>query len=516
MQAECQPCGTESNLRRLLSRHPGFGYPAGTQSLRVHAMPTVRPPAVAGTFYPSRPAELDAAVQFYLSQVEGIAAVPKAIIAPHAGFVYSGPVAASAYARIRPAQDRIRRVILIGPCHRVAIDGVALPTVDAFRTPLGDIPLDKALIEKVLDLPFAQKSDEAHAQEHSLEVHLPFLQRILTKFTLVPIAAGRASAAQMAKLLEMLWGGPETLIVISSDLSHYHGYDEAKKLDAESCAAIESLDSGPLDGEHACGRVPVSGLLALAKARGLSAKTVDMRNSGDTAGPKDRVVGYGSWVFDETESSEGSAEAAHADGLLKRHGEALLRLAASSIENGIINGAPVHVDLEDWPQECREPGASFITLKRSGNLRGCIGSPLAHQALARDVSENAFKAAFKDRRFRPLDKGEVSDIALSISVLTKPEEMSFEDEEDLLRKITPGEDGLIMIEGQKRGLFLPMVWEGLPDPRSFLNNLKRKAGLPENYWSPDIRIQRFLARQLKDTDLENPYAIWNRDVRFGL
>jgi AmmeMemoRadiSam system protein B/AmmeMemoRadiSam system protein A len=479
-------------------------------------MASVRPPAIAGTFYPSRPAELDAAVQFYLSQVEGMAAVPKAIIAPHAGFIYSGPVAATAYARIRPARDRIRRVVLIGPCHRVAVEGVALPTVDAFRTPLGDVPLDKGSIEKVLDLPFARKLDEAHAKEHSLEVHLPFLQKILSNFSLVPIAAGRATAEQMSQLLDMLWGGPETLIVISSDLSHYHSYDEAKQLDAESCAAIEALDSKPLDGEHACGRVPVSGLLALAKKKGLTAKTVDMRNSGDTAGPRDRVVGYGSWVFDETESSEGSEEAERCDAILRAHGEKLLRLAASSIENGIINGEPAPVDLLDWPAVCREHGASFITLKRSGNLRGCIGTPIAHQPLATDVSQNAYKAAFKDRRFRPLDRGEVSDIALSVSLLTRPEPLAFEDEEDLLRKIVPGEDGLILSDGPKRGLFLPMVWESLPDPRAFLTNLKRKAGLPENHWSLNVKIERFLARQLKDTDLDEPYAIWNRDVRFGL
>ncbi|MEO5337588.1 MAG: AmmeMemoRadiSam system protein B [Magnetospirillum sp. WYHS-4] len=261
-------------------------------------MTIVRQSAVSGTFYPGTAKQLDAAVRGYLAQAGAWAGpVPKAIIAPHAGYVYSGPVAASAYARLVPAKGRIARVVLLGPCHRVPVRGLAASGADAFVTPLGQIPVDKAAIQSVLDLPQVQVFDATHALEHSLEVHLPFLQEVLGTFALVPFVVGFASPDEIAEVLERLWGGPETLIVVSSDLSHYLDYDSAHQVDAETCRAIETFDGEAIPEDGACGRFPVRGLLALAKRRRMTIETVDVRNSGDTAGPKDRVVGYGSWVF---------------------------------------------------------------------------------------------------------------------------------------------------------------------------------------------------------------------------
>ncbi|MFO1127202.1 MAG: AmmeMemoRadiSam system protein B [Rhodospirillales bacterium] len=265
-------------------------------------MSRVRPPAVAGMFYPGRGAELSAAVEGLLADAAARMAAgpgPKAIIAPHAGYIYSGAIAASAYARLVPAAERVHRVVLLGPAHRVAFRGLAVPSVDAFATPLGSVPVDKAAVERIAALPGVRYLDAAHADEHALEVHLPFLQTIFADFSLVPIVVGDAAAEDVARVLDALWGGDETAIVISSDLSHYLPYDRARALDASTSQAIESLDGNAIGYEQACGRLPVAGLLSVARRRGLAVSRLDLRNSGDTAGDRARVVGYGAWAFDE-------------------------------------------------------------------------------------------------------------------------------------------------------------------------------------------------------------------------
>ena len=263
-------------------------------------MNTSRPPAVAGMFYPADARELQGLMTQYLEHVAvpgNNDSVPKAIIAPHAGYVYSGPVAASAYARLQPAHDRIKRVVLLGPSHRVPLFGLAISSVDQFDTPLGPVKLDREAIRSIADLPQVRQLDEAHSMEHSLEVHLPFLLEVLDDFKLVPLVVGDAQPTEVAEVLERLWGGPETLIVISSDLSHYHDYATAKRLDSATSKSIEKLQLEDIHSENACGCVPVSGLLHLARKLGLHAETIDLRNSGDTAGTKDKVVGYGAYVF---------------------------------------------------------------------------------------------------------------------------------------------------------------------------------------------------------------------------
>lgn len=260
---------------------------------------TIRQPAVAGMFYPRNRDELRDMLDDYLADAASSAKnapPPKAIIVPHAGYIYSGPVAASAYARIVPRSRQIRRVILLGPSHRVPLIGLAASSVSHFSTPLGLVPLDQPVIADLLSLPQVKILDTAHAMEHSLEVHLPFLQTVLDSFRLVPLVVGDASPQEVAEVLEHVWGGDETLIVISSDLSHYLDYREAQARDAATSQAIEQLQFEQIGYEDACGRNPVNGLLYLAKQKGLHMDTIDLRNSGDTAGPKDRVVGYGAWT----------------------------------------------------------------------------------------------------------------------------------------------------------------------------------------------------------------------------
>jgi len=265
-------------------------------------MISVRPPAVAGMFYPAAAPELARDVGALLAQAEAAARgkpVPKAIIAPHAGYIYSGPIAATAYARLAAARGKVTRVVLLGPVHRVPVRGLALPGVAALATPLGNIPIDADAVAVLAHLPQVCVSAPAHALEHSLEVHLPFLQKVLDSFSVVPLAVGDASADEVAQVLDTLWGGAETLIVVSSDLSHYLNYGEAQAIDRATAQAILDLRTD-ISHEQACGGTPVNGLVLAARRRGLTPQLLDLRNSGDTAGDRSRVVGYGAFAFYES------------------------------------------------------------------------------------------------------------------------------------------------------------------------------------------------------------------------
>lgn len=266
-------------------------------------MSFVRSPAVAGQFYPADAVTLDRQIKAFLAEAgEEVSTPPKALIAPHAGYIYSGPVAAHAYAHIQPLKDIVKRVVLLGPCHRVPVRGIALTSADAFTTPLGPVNIDHDADEALLALPQVQVYDATHIPEHSLEVHIPFLQVLLTDFQLLPMVVGQATPQEVAAVLEHVWGGPETLIVISTDLSHYLDYDSARSIDQQTCTAIEQLNYEAIGDNQACGRMPVKGLLELARNKGLNIRTLDLRNSGDTAGPRNQVVGYGSWGLWESAS----------------------------------------------------------------------------------------------------------------------------------------------------------------------------------------------------------------------
>ncbi len=252
----------------------------------------VRPPAVAGLFYPADPVELRAAVNAHLCEAEHLGIRPKALIVPHAGYVYSGAVAATAYRQIMDRTSDIHRVAVLGPSHRVPFTGLAVPATAAFRTPLGDVAIDTVAIDRLAALPRVQVLNQAHTHEHSLEVHLPFLQVILDDFTLVPLVVGNVSSADVAAVLNAVWDDEETLVVVSSDLSHYHSYDSARRIDAETLGAIKRLDSGFIGPERACGCHPINGLLRLVAEKKLGVRVLDSCNSGDTAGDRSTVVGY--------------------------------------------------------------------------------------------------------------------------------------------------------------------------------------------------------------------------------
>jgi AmmeMemoRadiSam system protein B/AmmeMemoRadiSam system protein A len=442
-----------------------------------------RPAAVAGQFYPAAPDVLERTVlELLQSERRDRAPLPKVLVVPHAGYVYSGSTAARCYASIASEARRITRVVLIGPAHRVVLRGVAIPTVDAFETPLGRVPLDRASLARLANSPHVVASDHAHAAEHSLEVQLPFLQCVLDRFWVVPMVVGDASPESVAELLETVWGGDETLIVVSSDLSHYLPYESARRVDAASLAQV--LAFGPdLDHEQACGATAINAVVRVARRLRLTPQLLGACNSGDTAGTRDRVVGYAALAF---------AQAA-AD----RRGATLLALARRAVEDlfraeAQAGGAPDAPFLE-------QPGATFVTLRQRGELRGCIGSLDAERPLREDVIANARAAATRDPRFEPVTVQELDELTIEVSLLSARQALDFANEEHLLEQLTTLRAGVTLEYAQRRATFLPQVWNDIGDARDFLRLLKAKAGLAPDFWSDDIRVSHYAVEKWSES-----------------
>lgn len=376
-------------------------------------------------------------------------------------------------------------MIVFGPAHFVRLRGMAIPTADTFQTPLGPVPIDREAVEQALTLPFVLLNDAAHTREHSLEVHVPFLQEVLGDFQVLPLAVGEVTAEEVSQVIELLWGGDETLFVVSSDLSHFHDYETAMRVDTETARLIESLRFEELTGERCCGFRPISGMLEAARHRGLRVRRVDLRNSGDTAGPRDRVVGYGAFVVEMGD-----------DELTGDDRRALLDVAGQSIAHGISTGGELAIDLANQPDRLLARQACFVTLHVDGKLRGCIGSLEGSEPLVANVARNAWLAAFRDPRFGKLTRDEFPSLEIHISLLSPPEELHFQSEADLLSQIRPGVDGLTLIEGGRRGTLLPSVWRSVRDAHEFLAHLKKKTGLAPNYWSDTIRVERYTAESI--------------------
>lgn len=462
-------------------------------------MQNVRQPAVAGRFYPKDPVVLDLTVGELLASIplpERTLRSPKALIVPHAGYIYSGQTAAKAYALLRPCINSIERVLLLGPTHRVAVEGIALPSCSDFETPLGLIPIDQDAIAALKNLPQIVVSDAAHAQEHSLEVQLPFLQKVLGDFKCVPLAVGKVSIQDVAQVLNILWGGPETLIVISSDLSHYHGYEQARQIDTHT---VESILAGTLlhSFEQACGAVPIDGLLLASKMHQIQCHLIDVCNSGDTAGDRVRVVGYASFAFIETDPQYQSETGQVQTGLAHHQGSTLPSIARAHI-GAALGLSNQQILPEPW---LSEPGAVFVTLTKEGRLRGCIGSLQCHRSLFEDLQANAIAAAFHDPRFAPVTADELEQLHVEISVIGPSTAITFASEIDALNQLSPSIDGLILEFRHYRSTFLPQVWKQIPDRRQFMAHLKVKAGLPADFWSEEIRLFRYQVTKWSEPEM---------------
>jgi hypothetical protein len=403
------------------------------------------------------------------------------LLVPHAGYVYSGAIAAAAYAQLAGARGRIRRVVLLGPTHRVALRGLAAPLATAFRTPLGAVPIDGAALAALDDLPQLLRSDAAHAQEHSLEVQLPFLQQVLGDFSLVPLAVGDARPQDVAEVLERLWGGAETLIVISSDLSHYLPYAQARARDRATLARVLQLDP-LLSHDEACGATPLAGALLAARRHGLQARLLDLRNSGDTAGDRDRVVGYAAVAFDVPPAGDPL-------------GASLLAHARSAIAERLA--LPAGPEPQAHP-ELDAPGASFVTLMHGGALRGCIGTLAPRRSLREDVRANAQAAAFDDPRFAPLTAAAWQGLQVEVSLLGAAEPLAAASVAEACSVLQAGIDGVILAWRGRSATFLPQVWAQLPAPLDFLRALRHKAGLAPDFWAEDLRLSRYSVRKFAE------------------
>ena len=470
-------------------------------------MTTLRPAAVAGSFYPADPQDLREALAGHLAAAGTRAPAdagrpPKMLVLPHAGYIYSGDVAGLGYAPLARWRGRITRVVLLGPVHRVPVRGLAAPTVGAFETPLGRVPLDTAALDSLRDLRQMVWSDLPHAHEHSLEVHLPFLQAVLgTGFSLVPLAVGDAGPAAVAEVLERLWGGDETLIVISSDLSHFLPYARAQTRDHATVQRILHFASD-LQGDEACGAAPLNGALRAAQRHGLTPRLLGLCNSGDSAGDRERVVGYGAIAFDPApaagDDTRDEDEAAPDDASDAALGPLLVDTARRTIADALGLPAADAGTLPDHPA-LHQPGATFVTLHdAAGGLRGCIGQLEASRPLGEDVRANALAAAFSDPRFTPMRAREWPGVQLEVSLLDAPEELDVRSEAEALAALRPGIDGVILEWRGRSATFLPQVWAQLPDPARFLAALRHKAGLPAGFWDDDVRLSRYRVRSFSD------------------
>jgi hypothetical protein len=463
-------------------------------------MLAVRPPAVAGSFYPAEPAALRAALERHLGPARvdaaGAGAPPKILVVPHAGYVYSGATAARGYALLGPVAARIRRVVLFGPVHRVAVRGLAAPSAAtaAHATPLGAVRIDHEGMAPLRALPQVVFDDAPHAPEYSLEVQLPFLQAMLGEgFALIPLAVGDASPDEVAGVMDALWGGDETLFVISTDLSHFHAYDDATRIDRATADRVlqRATDIHP---REACGARGLNGALLSARHRGLQPALVGLCNSGDTAGPKDRVVGYGAFAIPAVPGPAGGRTAADGQAAVEGNegaslGAALLLRARNAIAQRLSLPAlaePPHPGLT-------QRGSTFVTLHDAQHrLRGCIGRLEAVTTLDTDVRHNAVQAAFADPRFRPVRHEEWAGLRLEVSVLSPSEPLPGAPTQALaLQGVEPGTHGLILEWRGHRATFLPQVWEQLPQPEAFMAALKRKAGLAPDFWAADVRLWRY-------------------------
>lgn len=443
----------------------------------------IRAPEVAGHFYPDGNNACADLLERCLAGARPSGGVaPKVLVAPHAGWAFSGPIAGTAYAALRPQAERISRVVLLGPAHRVPFRGIATTSAEAWATPLGTVAVDWEALSHLLALPGVAVMDAAFAQEHSLEVHAPFIQRVFPGAAIVPLLIGDAPPALVSEAVGQLWGGPETVIVVSSDLSHFHDQATARRLDDETAGWIETLRPDRIGAQGACGHRALAGVLDQARRRDLRATALDLRTSADTRGNPERVVGYGAFAL----------EYASVARLPDADRSQLVEAARFGVRFGVEHGRAPTVQLgRGLSPTVTARRASFVTLTLDGRLRGCIGSMAPHRALLVDVVDNAWKAAFGDRRFPPLTADELDRLEVSVSILSTPVAMSFADQADLCRQVRPDVDGLIMQDGDRRGLFLPSVWSGLPKAETFVTHLKRKAGLPADHWSDSLRVFRY-------------------------
>ncbi len=472
----------------------------------------VREPAVAGLFYPRDPAQLSQTLDALLAGAKPrvMEGELRAILCPHAGYEFSGPVAAEAYRLL--AGRAYETVVILAPSHYALFRGASVIAADEYRTPLGLVPVSpkarqwagaapfvlepKCLVQRP---PWSKQAshpepefgeDTPETWEHSAEVEVPFLQKTLTNFSVVSIITGEVDTERLAQALADRLDN-KTLLVVSTDLSHYYPYDIAREKDARCVSAICDLDVDRMKPEEACGKTGVLALLSLARSKGWKATLLDARNSGDTSGRKDRVVGYAAIAFCSPSSRAFSRE----------DRQQLLRLARQSLTEVVTNNKLPEVKTDGFPPKFAEVKGCFVTLTEHGRLRGCIGHIQPQEPLYKAVMDNSLNAAKRDPRFQPVRPDELDQVEIEISVLTVPEPLAFSSPEDLLAKLQPNRDGVVLRMGGLSATYLPQVWEQIPDKTQFLDTLAEKAGAAAGDWrAPGTQVFTYRVEAFKESE----------------
>lgn len=440
-------------------------------------MTKIKEPSVANTFYSGNPAELKKQLDgFSKENGNRYEYKTRAVIVPHAGLIYSGQLA---YEGISQLDKSVKNIFIFAPSHRVPLGGLALTGYDEWKTPLGTIKINQE-INSVLEEKFEAKIfDEAFAEEHSVEIEVPTIQHLFSDdVNIIPVLVGKVNPQKITDIISEYYDNKEFGFIISSDLSHFLDDKKAQKIDGETARMIESGDIHELRYDQACGAVGIYGLVEFANKKRFSLIRINLINSSLTSGNKSSVVGYGAWFLYEGSKNKFIKE---------YYSEYLLKLCRNIILSKFNKGTLYTAHAQVFNQL----GACFVTLKKNNNLRGCIGSIIAHQSLINDIVQHSKDAAFHDPRFNPVEENEVDSLTIDISILSEPEKMSFKNEQDLLEQIVPFRDGIIIKDKYYQAVYLPSVWEDLPDKVMFLNSLKMKAGLPPEYFSETFEAYRF-------------------------
>jgi len=444
----------------------------------------VHPAQVAGLFYPDDPNALRALIERQAKDAwEDGGVAPKVVVAPHAGLVYSGAVATTSFGpwSRRPAPPR--RIVIIGPAHRFAFRGLAIHPATAWATPLGAAAVARDLHDRLVQSKAAAVDRRPFAGEHSLEMHLVMLQAMLPEpFEILPILVGDAEPRRVAEALRLVWGGPETGVAVSSDLSHFLDRASAEAIDSDTARRIELIEPTSLDGRRACGYLPIMGALEIAAERDMRTSRLRLATSADVGADASRVVGYGSFALEYA----ASARIADADrALLMNVAMAGLAVAAQT------RGAPTLFLDRRLSPPLAATRACFVTLTKGERLRGCIGSPAPRRSLLEDVTMNAAQAGLADPRFPPLTEAELEGLHIDISILSHPRPLAATREPELIAALEPDRDGLILGVGRQRALFLPSVWRQVPDAGQFVRHLLLKSGLDPHGWPAGLEAHRF-------------------------
>lgn len=446
-------------------------------------MAKIKEPSVAGSFYTDDAQALE-------NQIESFAKYSKnpyeyktrAVIVPHAGLVYSGRLA---YEGISQIDSNVKNIFILAPAHKVGFEGIALSSFDKWKTPLGEIEVNQDICKKLAEKYNAKVNDDAIAPEHAIEIEVPIIQKVFDDVKIIPILIGKTDFRVISNILREYYPNKENGFVISSDLSHFLSDENARKLDNKTAQMIETGNLADFRYEQACGALGIAGLVEFANENNYSLIRIDMTNSSAATNDKSSVVGYGCWFLYEGDKNEF---------INKYYNNVLIDIVKIVLKTSFTN----EKFSINYPRVLDEFGACFVTLEKFGQLRGCIGSIVAHQPLIRDLVQHAKDAAFNDYRFPQVAENELKDIKVSISLLTEPKRIIFANEKDLLNQMVPNIDGIIIKDGKYQAVYLPVVWEQLPNKKDFLNSLKVKAGLSPAYFSETFEAYRFESIYIKE------------------